>query len=1168
LLQSGLFELDGPTVEAGDECSREKPSAPGTVGRFGDYELLEEIARGGMGIVYRARQTSLNRIVALKMILTGQFASDSEVKRFRAEAEAAAQLDHPNIVPIYEVDELNGRHFFTMRFIEGGTLTARIASPESRLSDQAAAGLLVKVCGAVHFAHLRGILHRDLKPGNILLDAAGEPHVSDFGLAKWIEATNQVTLSGAVLGSPSYMAPEQAAGKPSEVTISADVYSLGAILYEMLTGRPPFHADTPLVTLKHVVEREPKRPSSINLRCDPDLEIICLKCLEKEPGRRYSSAEALADDLERWLRHEPIQARAVGRIARLAKWTRRNPATTVLLLIAGLAVVAFLIGQTVASIRLNRANTEVRATNSRLSSSLYELRWRRADEAARAGQHDETIAWLSSFLRENPSNSVAAARLLSLLSSRNFPVMLSPPLVHESSVSTIDFGSSGDHIASLTSDGRGRVWNLRSGQAEFEIPDPAKLTHCILGGERDQHLLALSAESRVTLWDLKSQQPIKEISLGPLSELKGGRIVLPTANRHLIAINTHSNVIAVLDTEAGAWLESPLILPKEIERFALADDGHLLATVSSSEVQLWDASSDRALFAPIKLTDPAATLRFSPEGHWLACLSAKKIWVMNTINGEREGEFQTESGEIVFVGNQDSLITVSFNDGPYKLFNFRTGQDCGSPYGQARFDWMKNSSLAALLFAQPSSDRMVLLDGTTGRARLEPFFHDGWISTARLHPAGNIVATASQDRTVRAWSVGMESAEPVTLQIGGNVLEAAWSPSGDRILSASSSETGAELRLWDSRSGAAITPAQKGQGFYVGKWAPDGTRFATVSQDSTACIWDGQTAKPLCPPLIHGAPLDHCSFSPDGSLLATASGDRTARLWDGRTGHSIGAPLLHSGVPLKVSFSPDGKRLATACTDGTIRVWSVPDGVLLLGPLRHEGTCWVAAFSPDNRLLVSASSDGTVRLWDSVTGQPILPPLRHEGPVLWAAFSPDGRAIATSTDTGIARVWDTASGHLLSEPMRHSGRVWTVRWNSDGRFLSTICTDGAARIWDARTGHLVAEPFMHQKEVRRAEFSPDGKRLLTCSYDGTAKIWELNLLCPPMPVPDWLPDLAESLAGKRISSRDTPESIPGDAFHRVKQRMSQASPQNDYYGQWAKWMFEQRFERPVKPFLP
>src|SRR5215471_6576859 len=323
LLQAGLSDAQTkPRGGADGDAAISPLNQP--LGRFDDYELLEEIAQGGMGIVYRARQVSLNRIVALKMILTGQFASETEVKRFRAEAEAAAQLDHPNIVPIYDVGEVKSQHFFSMRFIEGGTLTARINDPKSRLPSQAAATLLLKVCRAVHFAHQRGILHRDLKPGNILLDTSGEPHVSDFGLAKF-QGANRVTSSGRMLGSPSYMAPEQASGKPSLVTIAADVYSLGAILYEMLTGQPPFQAETPLATLRQVVEHEPTRPSTLNLQADPDLEIICLKCLEKEPPRRYSSAKSLADELQRWLNHEPIQARAIGRLGRLRKWIRRRP---------------------------------------------------------------------------------------------------------------------------------------------------------------------------------------------------------------------------------------------------------------------------------------------------------------------------------------------------------------------------------------------------------------------------------------------------------------------------------------------------------------------------------------------------------------------------------------------------------------------------------------------------------------------------------------------------------------------------------------------------------------------------------------------------------------------------------------------------------------------------
>jgi len=348
---------------------------------FGDYELLEQVGRGGMGVVYKARQVSLNRLVALKMVLDSQLGSPLVVRRFQIEAEAAARLNHPNIVPIYEIGEEDHQHFFSMKLIEGESLSHRMARGEFRgppggLSKSNASELQVRVAQlmavvarAVHYAHDRGVIHRDIKPSNILVDAAGQPHLTDFGLAKLTDAEFSLSKSGGLMGTPSYMAPEQASG--GKCTVATDVFSLGTILYELLTGRLPFAAPTALETLRLIAEQEPVPPTTTtNGVVDFDLSTICLKCLEKNPAARFHSAQALAEDLERWLRHEPIKARRAGPVLRLRRWTRRNPvgATLILSLFLGF-------GLTLSLLRTVLIQKEAAAENQLLAEKARGIIW-------------------------------------------------------------------------------------------------------------------------------------------------------------------------------------------------------------------------------------------------------------------------------------------------------------------------------------------------------------------------------------------------------------------------------------------------------------------------------------------------------------------------------------------------------------------------------------------------------------------------------------------------------------------------------------------------------------------------------------------------------------------------------------------------------------------------
>ena len=327
-------------------CSPAQPARASEIGTrvkyFGDYELLEEVARGGMGVVYKARQVKLNRTVALKMILAGKFADESEVQRFQREAEAAANLDHPGIVPIFEIGQHEGQHYFSMGFVEGDSLAARVA--ESPLAPTDAAQLVHTIAEAVQFAHDRGVIHRDLKPANILLDRARQPRVTDFGLARRVEGNSELTATGQILGTPSYMAPEQASGKSEQVSPLTDVYALGAILYFLLTGRPPFQAPSTLETLRQVLETEPLAPRQLNPNVTLDLQTITLKCLEKSPDRRYASAQELSEELERFLRGEPVRARPINKLQRAWRWVRRRRSTvglSVAVFVALLAVAGF-----------------------------------------------------------------------------------------------------------------------------------------------------------------------------------------------------------------------------------------------------------------------------------------------------------------------------------------------------------------------------------------------------------------------------------------------------------------------------------------------------------------------------------------------------------------------------------------------------------------------------------------------------------------------------------------------------------------------------------------------------------------------------------------------------------------------------------------------------------
>ncbi|MEO8425793.1 MAG: WD40 repeat domain-containing serine/threonine-protein kinase [Verrucomicrobiota bacterium] len=993
---------------------------------FGDYELLEEIARGGMGTVFKARQVTLNRMVALKLISAGVLSSHANIKRFKAEAEAAAALDHPNIVPIYETGEHDGQHFFSMALIDGPTLGEALG--RKPMPARRAAQTVVTVARAVHFAHQRGVLHRDLKPSNILLDAQGEPHLTDFGLAKFIQKDSTLTHTNAVLGTPAYMSPEQARGDTKAVTTAADVYGLGAVLYETLTGTPPFGGGTSLETIRQVLDEEPRRPSFFNAGVDRDLETICLKCLEKEPTRRYGSSEALAEDLERWLRQEPILARPASTWEKAFKWIRRKPSLAGALAAALLLLLIVAIGSPIAAYQINQARKAEAAERQRAEAQT--LKVQQNSYAADMALAQKTI--------EEGDLGRARGLLLDHLPAagqsdlRGFEWRYFWGRCRGDEITTITTNKGANWHISLSPDDRllasgRRLWDLQSGSISQTL---ATNESVLAFAPRGQILLLNDAVKGLKRRDLASgkewlmapDQFITPIEFSPSGRWMG-------TGRHIVdnnGVGTDGN-LSVWDTTT--WERFAVVtniffdgrLPRAL---AFSPDEKLLIAVvgqslgGAGELRCFRVPSMESVLMPANAARNLGCVVFAPDGRefftgdWNGDV---RVWDAVTFREleerRRVRHHRTWIGALAFLPGTQKLVSVSA-DRCIHIWE---------PYGR---------------------EPVTTLRGHTGEI--------GAMASTR---DGSMIFTAASDKTIKRWEPLRARRTETLPNTGSSIHFAGLSADSQTVATVSDGA----LVLWKTGNqgqqlsqqttairGLPALPEHPGLGSGMVAVSPDLKWLAITHTKGPLELWDVE----LNQRHVLADELDslvYANFSPDSRLLAFRRGTNVAIFDMAKRREQALIPGIGDWVS-PFMFATQAGVLGIGRSRHVL-LWATDrEGPIREIPIRQDEPISFA-LSADGQRLAVGYADDSFTLHDCRTGKQEGDPIpAHLSGIVLLCFSPDGRTLATTTQRSL-KFWNLATRREVAV-FELPGMPIFLSFTPDGNTF-VIQTPGLIHIWRA-----------------------------------------------------------------------------------------------------------------------
>jgi WD40 repeat protein/tRNA A-37 threonylcarbamoyl transferase component Bud32 len=1115
-----------PPADDGD-ADRTASYAVGTAIADGQrFRVLRPHARGGLGAVFVALDAELNREVALKQILDQHADDPISRARFLLEAEVTGGLEHPGIVPVYGLGAYaDGRPYYAMRFIRGDSLKEAIgrfhrdgaleADPGRRsLELRKLLRQFLDVCNAVEYAHSRGVLHRDIKPGNVIVGSHGETLVVDWGLAKvsgqregigstgeqplTLSATGDPsgTLPGTALGTPAYMSPEQASGDPESLGPHSDVYSLGATLYCLLTGKPPLEGDDIGELLRRVRRGEIRRPRQLDPRIDPVLEAVCLKAMALVPADRYPNVRSLAEDIELWLADQPPRAIREPFGHRMARWERRN---RVLIRVGGAAAVSLAAIASVATVVVDSARDAERVQRQK-ADALHGLAERRNEALKRQttlllldqglarcerGGVGEGLLWLARSLESAPPADAELQRLIrGNLSAWNERVYGLRALIEHRGKCRARLSPDGTRFATASDDYTARVWDTRDGR-----PVTAPLLHTdevnwAVFSPDGTRLVTSCNDSKARIWDSAT-----------------GELIVPEL--------AHS-----------AWVNYADFSPDGTRVITASNDGYAC---------IWDASSGKKLSSLPHQGKGVAWCVFSPDGSRVATSgddNAARLW--DPITGrELTGPLQHQGSVVRVAFDPAGLrIATAGRDGSARIWDARTGEPLVRPLAhRAKVNSVKFSPDGRLLLTSSDDGIARLWDASTGELARALLGHEGAVLFACFSPTGAFVVTSSQDQTSRVWDVRTGALVGASLRHGNWSYYAEIDRSSRLILSSSRDFT---ARLWDTAPlQARLTLFAHPFGLRTAQFSPDGRRIAVGGLDGSIWITDLDSGTPRPSGISFPREINSLSFSPDGRLILTGSANSVARVWDARTGRPVTPPLVHPTKLQQAVFSPDGRRVATACTDRFVRIWDAATGEAL-DRLEHPGNVWSISFGPDGRRLATGCGDRRVRVWDLATGKVVGTPITLATEAIWVAYGPHGKHVFTSGQENFARIWDAGTGEPVGPPLEHKGFIYFAGFSPDGALLVTASMDRTARIWDVATGRPIGPSLDHPGAVWSAMFSPDGRRLLTACENGEARLWDIP---PPAGLPAELAtDWARFRTGLGLDDRGAVKQLDGPSW--------------------------------------